>query len=156
VGFDYYSISCRALQHQTLFSRVRSRKGHLSTSRMISIPSNTTKSSKPIKSVRTAPFRVVYNYTNCILCSSFTAAIWPYSGKRYIQLFPPPPHNPPQQSPHMAPPGPPPMPPPPYEEDQAAARGYVYAPYPYPYPGQVGLSPDSFHMMINLTHTRSL
>lgn len=66
--------------------------------------------------------------------------MWPYSGKRYIQLFPPLPHNPPQQSPHMAPPGPPPMPPPSYEEDsaaQAAARGYVYAPYPYAYPGQV-------------------
>jgi hypothetical protein len=68
---------------------------------------------------------------------SFAAALWPYSGKRYVQLFPPPQHNVPQQSPHMAPPGPPPMPPPSYEEDQAAARGYVYAPYPYAYPGQV-------------------
>ncbi|KIM84875.1 hypothetical protein PILCRDRAFT_779165 [Piloderma croceum F 1598] len=73
---------------------------------------------------------------NKVVEANQVAAIWPYSGKRYIQLFPPPPHNPPQQSPHMAPPGPPPMPPPPYEEDQAAARGYVYAPYPYAYPGQ--------------------
>ncbi|KAI0926095.1 hypothetical protein AcV5_008648 [Taiwanofungus camphoratus] len=67
------------------------------------------------------------------------APMWPYQGKRYMQMFPPLQVQPQQQSPHMAPPPPPPMPPPSYEEDsaaQAAARGYVYAPYPYGYPGQ--------------------
>ncbi|KZT73682.1 hypothetical protein DAEQUDRAFT_721755 [Daedalea quercina L-15889] len=65
---------------------------------------------------------------------------WPYSGKRYMQMFPPLP-QPQQQSPPMAHPPPPSMQPPPsYEppEDaaaQAAARGYVYA-YPPYYPGQ--------------------
>ncbi|KAG6820949.1 hypothetical protein H0H93_009185 [Arthromyces matolae] len=67
--------------------------------------------------------------------------MWPYTGKRYSQMFPPlqhPPHQPPQ--PHNMPaPGPPPLPPPSYEEDsaaQAAARGYVYAFPPYAYPQQ--------------------
>ncbi|KAH8118051.1 hypothetical protein DFH11DRAFT_1572083 [Phellopilus nigrolimitatus] len=72
-------------------------------------------------------------------------ANWPYSGKRYMQMFPPPPSAapPPQASPHMAPHGPPPPPPPSYDEDAAAqaqaaaaTRGYaVYAYAPY-YPGQ--------------------
>ena len=64
---------------------------------------------------------------------------WPYSGKRYMQMYPVPQHPQPQHSPHMMPPMPPPMPPPSYEEDtaaQAAARGYVFYP-PYGYPGQV-------------------
>ncbi|OBZ72487.1 Uncharacterized protein C21B10.03c [Grifola frondosa] len=72
--------------------------------------------------------------------ASAVSAIWPYSGKRYMQMFPQLPTQPQQQSPHMAPPvPPPPMPPPSYEEDsaaQAAARGYVYAYPPYGYPGQ--------------------
>jgi hypothetical protein len=75
---------------------------------------------------------------NTVVEANQVLAIWPYTGKRYIQLFPLS-HNAPQQSPHMGLPGPPPMPPPSYEEDsaaQAAARGYVYAPYPYAYPGQ--------------------
>jgi len=69
----------------------------------------------------------------------FTAAIWPYTGKRYMMMFPAPQHPPAQPSPHMIPPVPPPMPPPSYDEDaaaQAAARGYMYYP-PYAYPGQV-------------------
>ncbi|KAG5644389.1 hypothetical protein DXG03_008617 [Asterophora parasitica] len=74
------------------------------------------------------------------------SGLWPYSGKRYAQLFPPPPppHQLQHQQPHNMPaPGPPPLPPPSYEEDSAAqaqaaaARGYVYAyPGPYGYPGQ--------------------
>ncbi|KAK7050965.1 poly(A)-binding protein binding protein [Paramarasmius palmivorus] len=63
--------------------------------------------------------------------------IWPYTGKRYAQMFPTPQHPPHQQSPQMVPPVPPPMPPPSYEEDsaaQAAARGYTM--YPHYYPGQ--------------------
>ncbi|KAG6817336.1 hypothetical protein H0H87_009934 [Tephrocybe sp. NHM501043] len=71
--------------------------------------------------------------------SSITA-LWPYNGKRYIQMFPPPQHPPHQQQPHAMPaPGPQPISPPSYEEDsaaQAAARGYVYAYPPYGYPGQ--------------------
>lgn len=73
------------------------------------------------------------------------AAQWPYTGKRYLALFPAPTTvsaPPPQASPHMQPHGPPPPPPPSYDEDaaaqaQAAASrgGYIYyAPY---YPGQV-------------------
>ncbi|KLO17196.1 hypothetical protein SCHPADRAFT_900824 [Schizopora paradoxa] len=66
---------------------------------------------------------------------------WPYTGKRYMQMFPPPPAPPTQQaSPHMASHGPAPPPPPSYDEDaaaQAASRGYaVYAYAPYGYPGQ--------------------
>ncbi|KAI0058177.1 hypothetical protein BV25DRAFT_1919547 [Artomyces pyxidatus] len=76
---------------------------------------------------------------NKVVEASAVSAIWPYQGKRYMQMFPPVAMQPQQQSPHMAPPGPPPMPPPSYEEDsaaQAAARGYVYAYPPYGYPGQ--------------------
>jgi PAB1-binding protein PBP1 len=76
---------------------------------------------------------------NKVVDAKEVSAMWPYSGKRYMQMFPPPQHQPPQHSPHMAPPGPPPMPPPSYEEDsaaQAAQRGYVYAYPPYGYPGQ--------------------
>ncbi|OJT11474.1 hypothetical protein TRAPUB_12026 [Trametes pubescens] len=69
------------------------------------------------------------------------APTWPFSGKRYMQMFPPIQQQPQQQSPPMAQPGPPPqMPPTTYEEDpaaQAAARGYVYAYPPYGYPGQM-------------------
>ncbi|KAG7089569.1 hypothetical protein E1B28_011239 [Marasmius oreades] len=65
------------------------------------------------------------------------SGIWPYTGKRYMQMFPAPQHPPQQHSPHMAPPMAPAIPPPSYEEDsaaQAAARGYMY--YPPYYPGQ--------------------
>ncbi|KII90025.1 hypothetical protein PLICRDRAFT_29180 [Plicaturopsis crispa FD-325 SS-3] len=67
---------------------------------------------------------------NKVVEAGQVSAIWPYSGKRYMLMFPPLQHQPPQQSPHMMAPGPPPIPPPSYEEDsaqQAAARGYVYA-----------------------------
>lgn len=92
-----------------------------------------------------------------------TTPNWPYSGKRYMQLFPPPPTvaaPPPQASPHMAPHGPPPPPPPSYDEDAAAqaqaaaaSRGYAvyaYAPYypgqpPQPMmPGMAGVPPGAF------------
>ncbi|RXW25542.1 hypothetical protein EST38_g319 [Candolleomyces aberdarensis] len=75
---------------------------------------------------------------NKVADASQVAAMWPFNGKRYMQLYPPPPHQPPQHPPHMAPLVPSPMPPPPYEEDPAAhaARGYVYAYPPYGYPGQ--------------------
>jgi len=68
--------------------------------------------------------------------------MWPYSGKRYMQMFPPPQHPPAQQPSHMVPPIPPPIPPPSYEEDSAAqaaaaSRGYVYAYPPYGYPPPV-------------------
>ncbi|KAF9468085.1 hypothetical protein BDZ94DRAFT_1318189 [Collybia nuda] len=75
-----------------------------------------------------------------VVDASQVSAMWPYNGKRYMQMFPQPQHQPqPQHPAHMPPPGPPPMPPPSYEEDsaaQAAARGYVYAYPPYGYPGQ--------------------
>ncbi|KAG9225037.1 hypothetical protein CCMSSC00406_0001812 [Pleurotus cornucopiae] len=78
---------------------------------------------------------------NKVAEATSVAALWPYNGKRYMQMFPPPQHPPQQHSPHMGPPGPPPMPPPTYEEDsaaQAAARNqqqqqYIYYP-PYGYP----------------------
>ncbi|KAI0091301.1 hypothetical protein BDY19DRAFT_935038 [Irpex rosettiformis] len=81
--------------------------------------------------------------------ASQVSANWPYSGKRYMQLFPSSP-APPQQSPHMPPPIPPAqMPPPAYEENsdpngQNAPRpgpGYVYAYPPYGYPGQYPMQP---------------
>ncbi|KAF6757278.1 hypothetical protein DFP72DRAFT_252604 [Ephemerocybe angulata] len=80
---------------------------------------------------------------NKVVDASQVAAMWPYSGKRYMQLYPPPPHQPLQHQPHMPPVVSPPMPPQSYEEDPAAqaaaaaaARGYVYAYPPYGYPGQ--------------------
>ncbi|KAJ4477194.1 hypothetical protein J3R30DRAFT_3657703 [Lentinula aciculospora] len=69
--------------------------------------------------------------------ASNIVATWPYTGKRFMQLFPAPQHPP--QTPHMV--GPPPTmpPPPPYEEDPnqraAAPGGYVYYAPTY-YPGQ--------------------
>ncbi|KAL1702267.1 hypothetical protein EV121DRAFT_210441 [Schizophyllum commune] len=73
------------------------------------------------------------------------APAWPYSGKRFMLMFPMPQQQqqqqPPQPSPHMVQPVPPPMPPPTYEDpdanQQAQARGYVYAYPPYAYPGQM-------------------
>ena len=72
-------------------------------------------------------------------------AMWPYSGKRYMTMFPtlPAPVAAQPMPQHIPPTGPPAPPPPPYEEDQhaAAARGYgmVYAYAPYAYPGQVSM-----------------
>ncbi|KAI0635916.1 hypothetical protein C8Q77DRAFT_1155659 [Trametes polyzona] len=75
-----------------------------------------------------------------VIEASQVAPTWPFTGKRYMQMFPPIQQQPPQQSPPMAPPGPPQqMPPVSYDEDpaaQAAARGYLYYP-PYAYPGQM-------------------
>lgn len=88
------------------------------------------------------------------------AANWPYSGKRYMQLFPSQPAPPQQQSPHMPPPGPPAqLPPPTFEENSDPASqqpprpgpGYVYAYPPYGYPGQVsmnGAGPNSQLIML--------
>jgi PAB1-binding protein PBP1 len=77
---------------------------------------------------------------NKVADAAQVATLWPYSGKRYMQLFPTPQHQPPQHPTHMAPLVPPPMPPPSYEEDSAAqaaaSRGYVYAYPPYGYPAQ--------------------
>ena len=91
----------------------------------------------PPKLVRSISFVLKF-----YVCLSFsTATLWPYSGKRYMQLFPTPQYQPAQHPAHMAPPVPPPMPPPSHEEDPAAqaaaARGYVYAYPPYGYPAQV-------------------
>lgn len=78
----------------------------------------------------------------CGLTFLVLAAIWPYNGKRYMQMFPPLQHPPAQHGAHMQPPVPTPMPPPSYEEDSASQaaqqqhRGYVYYP-PYGYPPQV-------------------
>ncbi|THV07420.1 hypothetical protein K435DRAFT_772738 [Dendrothele bispora CBS 962.96] len=76
--------------------------------------------------------------TNKVSDPTGVSHMWPYSGKRYMMMFPLPQHPPTQPSSHMVPPVPPPMPPPSYDEDaaaQAAARGYMYYP-PYGYPGQ--------------------
>ena len=61
-------------------------------------------------------------HTNCV-----KAALWPYSGKRYMNMFPPLPHQAPQQHAHMAPPGPPPVVHPVYEEGEQRF-GYYYPP----------------------------
>ncbi|KAF8910612.1 hypothetical protein CPB84DRAFT_1930138 [Gymnopilus junonius] len=81
---------------------------------------------------------------NKVVEASQVSAIWPYSGKRYLQMFPPPTHPPAQHPAHMVPPIPQPMPPPSYEEDSAAQqqqqqqhRGYVYAYPQYGYPPQM-------------------
>ena len=119
-----------------------SRRVHLSTSRTTSTLSSITKSWMQQQSVRSCfsrsnrPLRLIW------YPGTTAAAVWPYSGKRYMHMFPPPQFQPPQHPQHVAPPGPPPMPPPSYEEDsaaQAAARGYVYAYPPYGYPGQVNI-----------------
>lgn len=122
-----------------------SRKDLQSTSKTTSTPSSivTTKCPKRVQYVSFP----LDNFTSSRLLIRSLAALWLYSGKRYIQMFPPPQQHPPQPPAHIAPPGPPPMPPPSYEEDtaaQAVARGYVYAaPYGYGYPGQVCFPPVS-------------
>lgn len=55
------------------------------------------------------------------------AALWPFSGKRYMHMFPPLPHQAPQQPAHMAPPGPPPVVHHVYEEGEQRF-GYYYPP----------------------------
>ncbi|KAF5326706.1 hypothetical protein D9619_004496 [Psilocybe cf. subviscida] len=84
-----------------------------------------------------------------VMDAAQVAPMWPYTGKRYMQMFPV--QHPPQpHGPHMPPPAPTPMiPPPPYEDDaamqangqQAQPRAYIYAYPPYGYPPHVG------HMM---------
>jgi hypothetical protein len=74
--------------------------------------------------------------------ASQVGSMWPYTGKRYMQMFPA--QHPPQpHGPHMPPPVPTPMmAPPPYEDEaamqangqQAQPRAYVYAYPPYGYP----------------------
>ncbi|KZS88055.1 hypothetical protein SISNIDRAFT_460103 [Sistotremastrum niveocremeum HHB9708] len=68
--------------------------------------------------------------------ASSIISTWPFSGKRYMSLFPPVTHQPPPG--HMTPPGPPPLPT--FEEDPSQgpnSRQYLYTYAPYPYPGQV-------------------
>ncbi|KAF9048692.1 hypothetical protein BJ165DRAFT_1343003 [Panaeolus papilionaceus] len=97
---------------------------------------------RPIK--KSAPAHVKDDFNpfkhNKVVDASQVSAMWPYSGKRYMQMFPAPQHPPAQHPPHMGPPMPPPMPPPSYEEDSAAQAanrgGYVYAYPPYAYPTQ--------------------
>lgn len=99
-----------------------------------------------------------FKYAKVVEASQI-APQWPYSGKRYLTMFPPLPTPPQQQSPHLAHPGPPaPMQQPTFEDQssdpaaqaaQAAARGYVYAYPPYGYPGQPmmpGMPPPPGHM----------
>ncbi|KAF9533809.1 hypothetical protein CPB83DRAFT_844552 [Crepidotus variabilis] len=89
---------------------------------------------------------------NKVVEASQVSALWPYSGKRYMQAFPP--IHPPTQQPHQPMPQPAVQAPPPpsYEEDSAAqaaaARGYVYAypPYGYPPPHMMpGMAPPGPH-----------
>ncbi|KAG1750792.1 hypothetical protein EDB19DRAFT_1676960 [Suillus lakei] len=68
---------------------------------------------------------------NKVVEANQITAIWPYSGKRYTNMFPPLQHQSPQQPVHIAPPGPPPVSHPVYE-DSGEQRVYYY---PY-YPGQ--------------------
>ncbi|KAF9552068.1 hypothetical protein CPC08DRAFT_768596 [Agrocybe pediades] len=103
---------------------------------------------------------------NKVVDASQISAQWPYSGKRYMQMFPPPQHSqnsqnqpPPHPGAHMVPPVPQPMVQPTYEEDPAAVqaqaaqqqqqhRGYVYAYPPYGYPPQhmmPGMGPPGPH-----------
>ncbi|KAF5391677.1 hypothetical protein D9757_002350 [Collybiopsis confluens] len=99
-------------------------------------PPNPFFGSRPIK--KSPPVNVKDDFNpfkhGKVVDASGINALWPYSGKRYSQMFPTPQHPP--QAPHMV--APPTMPPPPpYEEDpnQRAAGGYVYYAPTY-YPGQ--------------------
>ncbi|PPQ94475.1 hypothetical protein CVT25_001108 [Psilocybe cyanescens] len=98
---------------------------------------------RPIK--KSTPVHVKDDFNpfkhNKVADASQVAALWPYSGKRYIQMFPAPQHAPNQHPGHMAPPMPPPMPPPSYEDsaaqqDPAQQHRYVYAYSPYGYAPQ--------------------
>ncbi|KAI6115622.1 hypothetical protein EDD16DRAFT_1593513 [Pisolithus croceorrhizus] len=63
---------------------------------------------------------------NKVAEASSISAIWPYSGKRYTNMFPAVQHQTPQQPANMAPPGPPPVAHPVYEEGE---QRFVYIPY---------------------------
>ncbi|KIM39886.1 hypothetical protein M413DRAFT_19633 [Hebeloma cylindrosporum] len=98
---------------------------------------------RPIK--KSTPVHVKDDFNpfkhNKVVDASQVLPSWQYTGKRYMQMFPPQ-HPPPQHGAQMQPPVPTPIPPPSYEEDSAAQaaaqqqhRGYVYYP-PYGYPPQ--------------------
>lgn len=77
---------------------------------------------------------------NKVVEASQIVAMWPYSGKRYMSMFPPLQHqSSPQQPVHMAPPGPPPIPHPVYE-DSGEQRVYYY-PYYHGQPMMPGMAP---------------
>ncbi|TFK28121.1 hypothetical protein FA15DRAFT_665603 [Coprinopsis marcescibilis] len=113
-------------------------------------PHNPFFGTRPIK--KSTPVNVKDDFNpfkhNKVVDASQVSAMWPYSGKRYVQLYPPPQHPQAQHQPHMPPPPvPTPMPQQSYDEDPAAqqaaaaSRGYVYA-YPhYGYPGQQHMMP---------------
>ncbi|KAH9481288.1 PAB1-binding protein 1 [Psilocybe cubensis] len=78
---------------------------------------------------------------NKVVDAAQVSALWPYSGKRYMQMFPAPQHPPNPHPGHMVPPMPPPMPPPSYEDsaaqqDATQQHRYVYAYPPYGYAPQ--------------------
>ncbi|KAG6373468.1 hypothetical protein JVT61DRAFT_6621 [Boletus reticuloceps] len=75
---------------------------------------------------------------NKVAEASNITAMWPYSGKRYANMFPPLPHQPPQQPAHMAPPGPPPVTHHPYEEGE---QRFIYVPYYHGQPIMPGMAP---------------
>ncbi|KAG9315325.1 hypothetical protein JVU11DRAFT_4467 [Chiua virens] len=75
---------------------------------------------------------------NKVVEASNITAMWPYSGKRYTNMFPPVTHQPPQQPTHMAPPGPPPVTHPPYEEGE---HRVFYVPYYHGQPIMPGMAP---------------
>ncbi|KAF8554378.1 hypothetical protein OG21DRAFT_1412629 [Imleria badia] len=75
---------------------------------------------------------------NKVAEASNITAMWPYSGKRYANMFPPLPHQPPQQPAHMAPPGPPPVSHHPYEEGE---QRFIYVPYYHGQPIMPGMAP---------------
>ncbi|KAH7884723.1 hypothetical protein F5I97DRAFT_1491510 [Phlebopus sp. FC_14] len=78
-----------------------------------------------------------FKYNKVVEASSITAT-WPYSGKRYIHMFPPLQHQAPQQPTHMAPPGPPPVAHHGYEEGE---HRFVYYPYYSGQPMMPGMAP---------------
>ncbi|KAI9566778.1 hypothetical protein HD554DRAFT_2173956 [Boletus coccyginus] len=75
---------------------------------------------------------------NKVAEASNITAMWPYSGKRYANMFPPLPHQPPQPPAHMAPPGPPPVTHHPYEEGE---QRVFYVPYYHGQPMMPGMAP---------------
>ncbi|KIM56940.1 hypothetical protein SCLCIDRAFT_17102 [Scleroderma citrinum Foug A] len=77
-------------------------------------------------------------------------ALWPYSGKRYMNMFPPLPHQAPQQPAHMAPPGPPPVVHHVYEEGEQRF-GYYYPPGQPMMPG-MGPPPPGTYMSVPFMH----
>ncbi|KAI6034817.1 hypothetical protein EDC04DRAFT_2201828 [Pisolithus marmoratus] len=63
---------------------------------------------------------------NKVAEASTISSTWPYTGKRYMLMFPQVQHQMPQQPANMAPPGPPPVTHPVYEEGE---QRFVYIPY---------------------------